>query len=379
VDKTSFLRWRGAICYAAIKVMRLNFERDVRNFGEIAKKEAAAQENASLELDSLSQALDRLLEKAAERQHTDIETQKEIYNLQNKKQEIMRRLKEQLSCLDDPECRFERMENERLARFDEAVNGFKYEDDNGNERVASFGDLVTDIDWGIRYFLSKDSPRRLIKRYLVESAKYELRELLDLQIIKSEVGGDIAHEARQRAYRAVEEERASGVAKERWGLISETIVKNLLKKFSIDKNLPFEVKESDIFQDVEQKIDFIIHRKEKARGVNVETDERTQDVGIQFSVSPRVAGKKKHQIEKSKRRLKEQGERIQDIVLVIFPLTIAHTLKEKWIKNGKIAGGPGKFLRRKVAKKLFSELLRNILTKDEINNSWQAIQGHFPE
>ncbi|MEK7463178.1 MAG: hypothetical protein AAB621_02350, partial [Patescibacteria group bacterium] len=164
--------------------------------------------------------------------------------------------------------------------------------------------------------------------------KKELLELLDYQIIKSEVGGDIAHEHRQKAYQNVESERKSGQTKERWGFISETIVRNFLKKLSIDQDAPFQIREADVFQDVEQKIDFIIHRNQRLRGVDVEVDDKAKDVGIQFSINTREAERKKYQVEKSKKRLKESGESIDDIVLVIFPFL----LPANFVKIGKRSG-----------------------------------------
>ncbi len=359
--------------------MRLRFEKDLKAFAEVAKDESKLKADPSGGLGDLATVLNWHLEKAAERQRTNMETQRIIYDIQKKKQQIMQRLKEQLACLDNPECQIEKMANGRSAQFDEASSSFRYTDDNEKEKMASFGELMTDMDWGVNYNIDQTAPRLMIKKYLVEGAKQELRELLDLQIIRSEVGGDITPEPRKLVYRTVEGERASGVAKERRGLISEIIVKNFLKKLSLDKNLPFEIHEADIFQDVEQKIDFIIHRKEKLRGVNVETDEKAQDIGIQFSINRQAAGYKKHQIQKSRQQLRELGEYIQDIALVIFPLNITRSLRQQWEETGRPAGGPSKFLNRKTAEILFVKLLRDLFTPEEIKGSWQTIQDSFPE
>ncbi|MCX6741233.1 MAG: hypothetical protein NTY61_02435 [Candidatus Parcubacteria bacterium] len=143
--------------------------------------------------------------------------------------------------------------------------------------------------------------------------------------------------------------------------------------------MPFEIHEADIFQDVEQKIDFIIHRKEKLRGVNVETDEKAQDIGIQFSINTRAAEHKKHQIRKSQQELRNEGGYIQDIALVIFPLNIACSLRQEWKERGRPAGGPSKFLNRKTAEILFVKLLRDMFAPEEIKDSWQTIQNSFPE
>ncbi len=346
----------------------------------MAKEQLESSEKSPEELGELVSVLDWHLKKAAERQHTSPEVQEEIYDLQIKKQEIMVALKEQLACLDNPECQAERREGERLAEFDEEQNRFKYVDDNGGEQAATLGDLITDMDWGVYYGLDKSVPRGVAKKYLVERAKKDLRELLDLQIIKSEANSAVVHEFKRETYKIVEEERASGVVERRVGFISEAIVKDFLKKLSIDnKDLPFEIHEADVFQDVEQKIDFIIHLKEGSRGVGVEESAEAKDVGVQFSIAPEFRAKKQEQVNRSIEKLRANREHIRDIALVIFPLAAAEVFKGRWIRHGRPAGGPEKFLYKDMAEKLFTELLKDIVAKEEISKAWELVKNNFPE
>lgn len=335
------------------------------------------------EADNLSAVLDWHLEKAAERQHTSVEVQREIYDLQKRKQEIMARLKTQLACLDNPGCVFEEKENERAIEYDESSNGFKYFSENGEEQTATLGDIVADLDWDIYYSISKNVPRAMAKKYLVERAKQELRDLLDTQIIKSElgeIGGSPSELTKKAAYKAVEEDRTKEKVNMQFGFLSEKIVKNFLKKLSIDnKDLPFEIHEGDVFQDVEQKIDFIIHLKERSRGVGVEESAEAKDVGVQFSINLAAKGHKKQQVKRSIEKLKASRERIQDIALVIFPLSIAGLLKMVWQKSGKVAGGPGRFMHRQVAEQIFTKLLKDLLSQEEISKAWEKVQNNFPE
>ena len=360
--------------------MRPRFEKDLRGYSDVAKEEAEFTAEAPEELDRLSVVLDWHLEKSAERQNTNADVQREIYDLQKKKQEVMSHLKVQLECLDNPECQLEKGEGERSAEFDAEQNGFKYLDDNGKEQVATLGDLITDMDWGVYYNLDADAPRSMAKKYLVERAKQELRELLDLQIIKSESGSSSVHEFKRETYKIIEDERASGVVERRVGFISEAIVKDFLKKLSIDnKDLPFEIHEADVFQDVEQKIDFIIHLKEGSRGVGVEESADAKDVGVQFSIAPEFRAKKQEQVNRSIERLRANREHIRDIALVIFPLAIAEVFKGRWIRHGRPAGGPEKFLYKDMAEKLFTELLKDIVAKEEITKAWELVKNNFPE
>lgn len=356
--------------------MRMRFEKDLQSFSELSKEEAANDKGS--EMNELSGVIDWHLKKAAERQHTDTETQQEIYAIQKKKQLIMKRLKEQLACLDNPDCRNEGEKGDRPAKFDDLEDAFIYEDDNNRKREATFGEITTDMDWDVYYNLDERSvPRPMAKKYLVERAKNNLKKLLDTQIIKSETKGDISHKWRKEAYLTVFKERASGKEKKKAGFISEIMVKNLLKKMNIDADAPFQIKESDIFQDVEQKIDFIIHRKEKRRGVRVQENETIKDVGIQFSINPKAAEKKKEQVQKAKKELQKGAGEIDDIVLVIFPIKIAAELREKWEKGGRLAGGPGKLLQRDMAKEIFANLTKNILSKEEIGDCWNMYESRL--
>ncbi len=357
--------------------MRMRFEKDLRSFSELSKEELEGNETES-ETDELQKAIDWRLKKAAERQGTDADTQKKIYAIQEKKQLIMERLKKQLACLDNPDCRNEGEKGDRLAKFDDLEDAFTYEDDNHVKREATFGEIITDMDWGVYYDLDERSvPRAELKKYLVERAKNKLGDLLDSQITESETQGNISHEWRKDAYRTISKEKASGKRQKKAGFVSETMVKNILKKMNIDADAPFQIKEADVFQDVEQKIDFIIHRKKNKRGVRVEENETVEDVGIQFSINPETEGKKKEQVRKAKMGLQKNGGEIDDIVLVVFPFKIATELSEKWKRNGRISGGPDKFLSRHMAKKIFINLMTDILTKKEIDDCWIRYGNKF--
>ncbi|MEK7463177.1 MAG: hypothetical protein AAB621_02345, partial [Patescibacteria group bacterium] len=137
--------------------MRPKFEKDLRSFSEVAKEELSSKEKEvkDEDLDRIIKVVSWHLEKAAEGQHTNTETQKEIYNIQKRKQEIMQRLKEQLACLDNPECYSEKEKNERSAEFDKKNNSFRYRNDRGEEQRATFGEIMTDSDWGVIYHIDE--------------------------------------------------------------------------------------------------------------------------------------------------------------------------------------------------------------------------------
>lgn len=364
--------------------MRENFEKGLRDLNEIAKEDLGVKQSTEgLDEEGLSQysdILDQEINKLAQEYHTDKVIQEEIYNLQKEKQKLMQQLKTNLQDLDKFNYKKEKLPNERLSQYSEATNKFIYIDEQGKSQQATLGEIITDMDWGIYYYLDPETtPKLIAKKYLVEKTKKQLLELLNKQIIKSETGGDMALPQRQEIYKIIDKRESQGVDNCHWGLTAEIMVKNFLKKLSIDKNLPFEVKEADIFQDVEEKIDFIIHKKERSRGVNVEIDGKTYDIGVQFTVSPQKIAEKRRQIQKSKQNLQLKRENIQDIALVVFPFTMASTLINKWEREGKPAGGPEKYLYKHCAEALFRKLLQGIFVPSEIEQYWKEIENNFLE
>lgn len=363
--------------------MRQRFEVDLRNINEVAKDDLkleadSEKDNDEEKIKNISDVLNWHLVKIAEKQHTDVDVQREIYEIQKNKQEIMQKLKKDLSCVDDPDCNIEGENKNRTAYYDNEKNFFVYTDDNGEKWLATFGEIVTDMNWGIVYDLDKKTTsRKFLKKYLVERAKKEIFELLDSQIIKSEISGDFSDHFKKKAYNALRYEKMTGVINERWGFISEKMVKSFLVKLSLDIDLPFTIKEADVFQDVEQKIDFIIHRKTKNRGVGVETKEDVRDIGVQFTVNPMAREKKITQVNKSVQTLRSNNENIQDIALVIFPLNMAVDLKNAWEESGRPSGGPDRYIEKKQAQFLFKTLLKDIFNPEEISEYWEKVEKNF--
>lgn len=354
--------------------MRKDFEFDLSKQSSLVKREAGmTNDTEDINLSDLENELEQMLQN---QDSGSIEVQHEIFELQKQKQEIMLRLKEDLVCLDNPECAEKIRENERLTTYDNITKSFVYHDDKNEERLASFGEMVTDMDWDVYYHFDRETtPRTYLKKYLVEKAKAELRDLLDKQIIVSEIGNKYVNQDIQDTYANVRTGRELGADKRRNGFISETIVKNFLRQLTLDNDLPFEVKQADVFQDVEQKMDFIIHKREEALGVRVEEDAEATDVAIQFTINTEAKAKKERQIEKVEKVLKKNHEKITDIALVVFPIAMANKLKSDWERTGKIAGGPGKFLSPEVEQKLFFELLKDIFTAEQIEKYWEEAQA----
>ena len=362
--------------------MRFGLQHDLESFGEIAKDEMRleaskdeaaekAEAAASEETERIATVLDWHTEKRAGKRRTSQDAQYEIYDIQKRKQEVMARLKEELRELDHPGDReAEPAPDSRRVRQENGRLFWKRED--GTDVPVTVGEIVTDLAWGVNYELDSGSvPRLTRKRLYIERAKYELQDLLDLQILTDEIASGKTSPALARAYESRMAERETGESS--FGLLAEKIMVQFLRKLSIDRKLDFEVTNADIFQDVTQKIDFIIRRNVRNRGVRIEEGgPELAAKGVQFTMNKNrlILQRKAEQIERSKQYLSEE-DHIDDIMLVIFDSRTLGEAFDKW-KNGQKPGGPDQFLDPQLRKRLFFELLRGMATDEELEEQWSG-------
>lgn len=141
-------------------------------------------------------------------------------------------------------------------------------------------------------------------------------------------------------------------------------MKGFLKKLSIDTDADFEIVDADVYQDVENKIDFIIHRKSRphVRGANVVESDTKSDIGIQLTTALGKVPEKERQIKRSKKNLKE----VDDLVLVVLPAYDASLLYKKW-KENKAPGGPEKRWSKSTQERIFRGVMDSIFTQEEID------------
>ncbi|MBI5152966.1 MAG: hypothetical protein HZA36_00670 [Parcubacteria group bacterium] len=351
--------------------MKKSFEKNLYDLSALAKEEKQVEEEGEA-LERLKIVIDWHIERAAKQQNTPKEVQEHIFSIQKEKQEIIDELRSELRCLDDPACHYEKKELTRQATYDVNENVFLYWDDRRQKRTASFGDVLTDLEWGIFYQFDANVPRGLQRRYLLEKTKYRLQCLLDNQIIENEG----VREGLKTAYAGLKASHEN-IEKVGSGFISERIVKNIFKKLQWDNAAPYSISDADAYQDVEQKIDFILTRKEKRRRVGVETGGVLKNIGIQFTTNVHRVERKKQQVSFSKEQLVKE-DKIDDIVLVIFPIRISKILYEKWKQRGRPSGGPNQFIDRPLAEELFKSITKDVLSQEEIDSLWNSVSEKFP-
>lgn len=354
--------------------MRPQFRETLETYGEIAKdmKKAASQK----ELGELATVLDWNMGKEAEHRGTSRDTQFKIFDTQQKKQEVMAWLKLEIQKLDHPEAKPERppgtifltQENGKYLRRWTTESGKK------KKQAVTLGEIFTDGDWGLRYHLDPETvPRNVRKEFLIEEAKRRLQSYLDDQILVEEVSSNRTDAGRRNAYEALKAERASG--KEAGGHALERMVRNFFRKLEIDHSLPLTVEYTDVFQDVEQKIDFIFRRPKRVRGVGVQESEQASDVAVQFTKDdrPETLERKRRQLRSARGRIDEDEDAVADIILVAMPTAAGSGTVNHWKKEGSRSGGPDGTWDGALREKVFRTLLKGFMSPAEIDAHWAKI------
>jgi len=316
--------------------------------------------------------------------------QRHIFELQERKAAIMGKLREDLAALDQlPRSLSTNEIRERAralgpdARFVKSRDGKYFV----NKAEVSLGTMLTDGEWGLTYDLDPASVPRLVrKRYLVEEAKRKLRGLLDEQIVLDEVSSGRTDDFKRKAYGAFQEMK--GREEEVGGWVAERLVKTFLTKLAIDYGLDFEVVQTDVYEDVQNKIDFVIRRKSRARGVKVETpdgsgegwvsdaDEGPAKLGIQLTTNPdrRVIRHKEEQLERVRSRIKRHELAVEDVVLVSLPLDRVRQMYARWNER-RLPGGPEELWSAEEKERVFRYLLRDVAPANEIEAQWRMISA----
>lgn len=170
---------------------------------------------------------------------------------------------------------------------------------------------------------------------------------------------------KSKAYKEINER--IGKKLEQFGIEAEQIFIGLLESLSIDRpDLGFNVYEANPWQDVENKIDFILERKNKKRGIGVEESEKEEikTVGIQFTTALSKREHKLDQIQKAKNKIKD----IDDIVYVEIDSTVLRKAISEAEKSNNKFVNPVKFLPEKIKNQILKNLFTGILDEKEIES-----------
>lgn len=209
--------------------------------------------------------------------------------------------------------------------------------------------------------------KNLIEKYVQYSTNDVLTESLNKIL-----AGNLARTTQKqdmlksKAYQEIE--HRSGTSSEQLGVIAEKLMIGVAEMVSINRpDLHIAVRPGNAYEDVQEKIDFIIDVKSVRRGVGIETSDTTFDekhFGIQFTINSAKHDAKKEQIEKSKNR----GADIDDILLITMDQEMIRKAITAWKTKGSPLHGPWAEFSQESKQKILTTLFENILSEKELGS-----------
>lgn len=302
----------------------------------------------------------------------DHSTREKILKLQKAKHEVMLWLKEQLRSIDKQEAikSFESKSRKFHVRYLEGKLLARAEAE-GEEIEITRGELLTDMIWGVGYELDPSSvPREIAKEYVHALTKQYLQALLDKQLVLYELSIN-TDEKERKSFSAIRERQEGGAEKLRQdqGFIAESMVFNLLKKCIIDHKVPISIEEADAFDDVVNKIDFVISRNDRRQGIDIQAKKNGEEpVGIQFTLMYRkdaMDGKRKTVLDALRRGISRELP-VKNIEIVNIHPSYINRAVNKW-KIKRLPGGPDSKLAIAAQVDILQKILTPLFSEVEID------------
>jgi hypothetical protein len=345
------------------------FENRLGYLNELAKEDLNP-ELGQRDREDLKAEIVGSLRRYARQSGTCVESELEIYGMALQKQERMQHLYSELHAIDHPLEERERDPQSLQVRFE---NGHYMTTMDGTPCELTEGEVITAGEWGYILHLDSSVPRAVRKRHVVESAKREIRTYVDEQIYLEEVNSNRNRTYVTEAYSNLLQERDENL--ERKGKIAEKVIATFFERLQYDTELDFTLEPADIYQDVIQKVDFIVKKRRHERGVQVEEGGAA---GIQFTINntPEVLAKKIAQINRAKSYLHEE-DTIQDILLVSLSSDASSEIwsaYQQWKENGQPIA-VDHYLPEETKELLFRNILKDIFTEEEIHEQWSTVKN----
>lgn len=301
-----------------------------------------------------AQKTDSLTEDAALVRRNQKETQEKIFGLQNEKHTLMQKLHKWFRAIETKR-NIELGPGVRLVTQED--NQLYFIEKNGEKSPINRAEILSDGDWGIQYGFDTSVDTRLQKEYILTDTKRKIQKKLNEQIMLDEIESRSTGEGVKKAYQEVYKKRDT--PERQSGLLAEKMIKGLLSQYA-HNGAPFSIVDADIYQDVTQKIDFIVKVKTHTRGIEAQSDEKT--VGIQFTLNPNKQEKKLEQLQSAKAYTKGV---VDDMMLVVLPLSDIQSIYDTW-QEKKTPGGPEGLWDTNTKQKILQGILQNLVSEDEI-------------
>lgn len=186
------------------------------------------------------------------------------------------------------------------------------------------GQIDSAKEWGTFWQFDDSIDKHTQQKVMSSQIRDMIAKKYDTQLITFGEHSKLNDHRKQDTYTRISErsEQLDGMSD---GILAEKMMVSLLTKAQKDYHLPFVLHKVDIYEDVENKIDFIVSLETHDRGVRVA--EEGSDVGIQFTLNDNKTELKQDQIDKSKIR---GDAEIDDIILVTMPFVKIRDAFNKW-------------------------------------------------
>lgn len=172
---------------------------------------------------------------------------------------------------------------------------------------------------------------------------------------------------KSKAYQAIADRSTLESSSEQLGVIAESVMQGFAEMVAIDRpDLGISVAPANAYQDVAEKIDFIVTTKTKKRGAGIEVVDpliEERHIGIQFTVntSEKTREHKHDQIEKAKAR----GTDLDDIVYFAFDVHMIRSAMNTWEQKGKPLSGIWGELSPEAQQRALDGLFTNVLSPEQ--------------
>jgi hypothetical protein len=209
----------------------------------------------------------------------------------------------------------------------------------------------------------------------------KLRKTYTEQVIKDQLCTRLNHELatiladeyrnrdmfKSQAYEKIAERSVLESEQEQIGVIAESVMQGFAEMIAVDRpDLGITVAPANAYQDVAEKIDFIVTTKTKKRGAGIEVVDpliEERHIGIQFTVntSEKTREHKQDQIEKAKAR----GTDLDDIVYFAFDMKTLQKAIHAWEQLGKPLSGVWNALPKGAQAEAIRGLFTTLLTDEQ--------------
>lgn len=259
----------------------------------------------------------------------------------------------------------ENTDSKRIATYDRRAGEFAV----GNEEKVSMGNIIASRHWGINVALPETLDESGIGKKLRKMAlEKKIGDAL-CEKLNGELAEKLSEKTRREdllkseAYKKIAER--SGKESKQLGVQAEHIITGVVEAISIDRqDLGISITPANAYQDVQNKIDFIIATKQKRRSVGVNKEDITYEekhIGVQFTINSSKAEHKADQINKAK----ERGVDVDDIIYLEIEKDTLRKAIEKWDGANKPISGPWKFLSKEIREITIKKLFDGILTEEQ--------------